>query len=151
MVMIIRCTRCIPLLLMGPHLRKGYTLFTENCCTSPSLATFFWKYNFKWTIQIIQISFFFNLYFAASQPTLGQFWGGSFTHPMLIIVFLYTQPICHQGPCNMVRSLSLVEHQVGFEPETFQFWLQLLNPCNNIIDTDLKKDPSNNPHTIAYK
>ena len=58
---------------------------------------------------------------------------------------------CHQGPCNMVGSLSLVEHQVGFEPETFQFWLQLLNPCNNIIDTDLKKDPSNNPHTIPYK
>ena len=39
--------------------------------------------------------FFFNCYLAAPWPTLGHYWGGSLTHPMLIIAFLPIRPEDH--------------------------------------------------------
>ena len=47
---------------------------------------------------------------------------------MLIIAFVHTQPEGHREPRNEVGSLSPAEHLVGFEPGTFQFLLQRLNP-----------------------
>ena len=35
---------------------------------------------------------FFNNYLAAPQPTLGHYWGGSLTHPILIIMFYIFAP-----------------------------------------------------------
>ena len=48
--------------------------------------------------------------------------------PLLIIVFVQVQPEGHWEPHNNeVGSLSLAECLAGFEPGTFQFWLQHLN------------------------
>ena len=46
---------------------------------------------------------------------------------------LQNQPEGHQKPCNEVRSLSLAKHLVGFEPGTFWFWLQRLNPLGHSL------------------
>ena len=71
---------------------------------------------------------FFNCYFVAFWPAFGHYQWGSFTHSMLITVFLYIQPKGHREPWNESGSLSLAKSLVGFESETFQFWLQRLNP-----------------------
>ena len=47
---------------------------------------------------------------------------------MLITCVLHIRPEGHLGPRNEVGSLSPAEHLVGFEPTTFRFWLQRLNP-----------------------
>ena len=46
-------------------------------------------------------------------------------------VFLHFRPEGHREPRNEVGSLSLAEHLVGFEPGTFQFLLQRLNPLGH--------------------
>ena len=62
------------------------------------------------------------------RPTLGHYQGGNLTDPMLITYVLHIQPEGHQEPCNEVGSLSSAERLVGFEPGTFWFWSQCLNP-----------------------
>ena len=75
--------------------------------------------------------FFFNCYLAVSRPTFDHFQGDSLTNPMLITVFVQVRPEGH-GEChNEVGSLNPVEHLAGFEPGTFQFWLQRLNPLGH--------------------
>ena len=69
----------------------------------------------------------FDCYLATPWPTLGHYRGGSLTHLMLITCVLHIWPKGHQEPCNKIESLSLVEHLVGFELGTFQFWSQCLN------------------------
>ena len=73
---------------------------------------------------------------AAPWPTLGQYWGDSLTHPMLITAFSHFQPEGHQEPHNEVGSLSLTTCLVGFEPGTFQFWLIHLNPLGHSPPSD---------------
>ena len=41
------------------------------------------------------------------------------------------RPEGHQEPYNKVGYLSLAEHLLGFEPGTFRFWLQYLNPLGH--------------------
>ena len=69
----------------------------------------------------------FNCYLAVPKPTLGHYWGGSVTHPMLITELLHVRPKSHREPHNEVGSLSLAERLLGFELETFQFWWQCPN------------------------
>ena len=74
----------------------------------------------------------------APQSTLGHYRGGSLTHPMLITCVLHIWPEGHREPRNEVGSLSPAEHIVGFEPGTFRFWSQCLNPLGHF------------PHAVPY-
>ena len=56
---------------------------------------------------------FFNCYFVAFWPAFGHYQWGSFTHSMLITVFLYIQPKGHREPWNESGSLSLAKSLVG--------------------------------------
>ena len=47
---------------------------------------------------------------------------------MLITCILHIRPEGHREPRNQVGSLSPAERLVGFEPGTFRFWSQRLNP-----------------------
>ena len=47
---------------------------------------------------------------------------------MLITAFVHVRPEGHREPRNEVGSLSPAERLAGFEPGTFRFWLQRLNP-----------------------
>ena len=58
---------------------------------------------------------------------------------MLITAFLQVRPEGHREPRNEVGSLSPAEGLAGFEPVTFRFWLQHLNP------------PDHSPQRIAKK
>ena len=51
---------------------------------------------------------------------LGPFSWGSFTHQILVTVFLQFRPEGHLEPLNKVGSLSLAECLVGFELGNFQ-------------------------------
>ena len=44
---------------------------------------------------------------------------------------LHIQPEGHREPCNEVGSLSLAERLVWFEPGTFRFLRQCLNPLSH--------------------
>ena len=70
-------------------------------------------------------------YLAAPRPTSGNYLGDSLTHPMLITAFLHIRPEAHREPRSEVGSLSLAERLAGFEPGTFQFWSQRLNPLGH--------------------
>ena len=50
---------------------------------------------------------------------------------MLITAFLQIRPEGHQEPRNEVQSWSPADRLVGFEPKTFRFWLQRLNPLGH--------------------
>ena len=74
-------------------------------------------------------SSFFNCYLPAPRPTLAHSQGNSLTTSMLITAFLLsilTQG--HQEPLNEIGFLNLVDCLVGFEPGTFWFSSQRLNP-----------------------
>ena len=72
--------------------------------------------------------FFFNCYLAVPRPTLGHSQGDSLTNPMLITAYVRIRPKGQQEPRSEVGSLSLVDLLAGFEPGTFQFLFQRLNP-----------------------
>ena len=74
---------------------------------------------------------FSNCYLAAPRPTLGHYQGGSFTHPMLMTCILHIRTEGHREPRSEVGSLSPAERLVGFEPGTFRFWSQRLNPLGH--------------------
>ena len=78
--------------------------------------------------------FFFlkkNCCLAAPRPTLSHYRGGSLTHQMLITCVLHIWPEGHREPRNGVGSIGPAERLVGFEPGTFQFWSQCLNPLGH--------------------
>ena len=85
-----------------------------------------------------QRKFFFNCYLATPHPTWGHYWGGSLTHPMLSTCILHIQPEGHQEPQNKVGSLSPAKHLVEFEPRTFWFWSQCLNPLGHSPQMSVK-------------
>ena len=65
-------------------------------------------------------------------PTLGHSRGDSLTNPMLITAFfVHIRPEGHREPRNEVGSLSPAERLVGFEPGTFRFIVQRLNPLGH--------------------
>ena len=75
-----------------------------------------------------ELSTFLNLYqypqFPIPSLPHSQLWA-------IIEAFLYIQPEGHQEPHNEFGSLSPDECLVRFEPGTFQFWLQCLNPLGH--------------------
>ena len=87
-------------------------------------------YNKKW-IEIYFSVLFFNCYLTVPQPTLGHSQGDSLTNLKLITTFVKVWPKGHWEPHNKVGSLSPPEHLTGFEPGSFQFWLQCLNPLGH--------------------
>ena len=98
--------------------------------TEPSSENFLnweldsWPDSEQYSMDIL----FSNCYLAAPRPTLGHYQGGSFTHPMLITCILHIRPEGHRESRSEVGSLSPAERLVGFEPGTFRFWSQRLNP-----------------------
>ena len=50
---------------------------------------------------------------------------------MLITALLPIRPEGHQESRNEVQSWSPADRLVGFEPKTFRFWLQRLNPLGH--------------------
>ena len=75
-------------------------------------------YMYVYTCIYIYI-YIYICYMAAPQPTLGQYWADSLTHPMLITVFWLR--FTRGSPGLMwFGSGSLVEHLMGFKPGTFQ-------------------------------
>ena len=70
---------------------------------------------------------FFNCYLAVPRPTLSHSQGDSLTNSMLMTAFVHVRPEDHRETCNEIGSLSLAECLAGFQPGTFQFWLQRLN------------------------
>ena len=83
-----------------------------------------------------KLLFFFNCYLAVPQTTLGHSEGDSLTNPMSITLFVHILPKGHQEPCNEVGSLSPADSLAGFEPGTFQFLLQCLNPLGHSPQID---------------
>ena len=82
-------------------------------------------------LHILLSLHFFNCYLAAPRPTLGHCRRDSLIHSMLISAFLKLRPEDHWEPHSEVGSLSPAERLVGFELETFPFWLQRLNPLGH--------------------
>ena len=52
---------------------------------------------------------------------------------MFITCVLHVRPEGHREPRNEVGSLGLAKCQVGFEPGTFRFWSQCLNPLGHSV------------------
>ena len=105
-----------------------------------SLTTFWCLYDCLWTdfihcsdVSIVDFEqlIFLNCYLAAPRPSLGYYRGGSLTHPMLIACVLHIRPEGRREPRSGVGSLSPAECLVGFEPGTFRFWSQHLNPLGH--------------------
>ena len=66
---------------------------------------------------------FFISHLAVLRPTLDHWQGGSFTQPMLIRTLFQVWPEDHWEPRNETGSQTLTSALVGFEPETFRFWV----------------------------
>ena len=77
------------------------------------------------------VDFFFNCYLVVPQPTLCHSQGASLSNQMLITAYVHIRPKGHWEPHSEVGSLSLTECLAGFEPGTFQFLLQCLNPLGH--------------------
>ena len=93
---------------------------------------FFWTRVVPPVLQNVFFFFFLNnCYLAVPQPTLGHSQGDTLTNPMLITAFVQVRPESHREPRNEVGSLSTAERLVGFDPGTFRFWLQRLNPLGH--------------------
>ena len=76
--------------------------------------------------------YFFSCYLAVPRPTFDHYRGHSLTQPMLIVAFyLHFQIKGHREHRNEIGSLSPYEGLVGFEPATFHFLLQRLNPLGH--------------------
>ena len=87
------------------------------------------KNKFSWEISVlIYLIFLTVIWLPHSLPTSGHYRGSSLIHLMLITVLLHFWPEGHREPCNKVWSLSQAKLLMGFEPGTFRFWLQCLNP-----------------------
>ena len=103
-------------------------LARSNCCRKFFLVPeSLW---FSKEMDLGTISFF-KCYLAVPQPTLGHSQGDSLTNMMLITAFVQFRPEGHCEPCNEVGSLRPAGCLVMFELETFQFWLQCLNPLGH--------------------
>ena len=88
-------------------------------------------HDFQIIIELVSFWYvFFYVFLAAPRPTLGHYRGSSLIHPMLITCTLDIRPEGHREPCNEVGSLGLAERLVRFEPGTFRFWSQRLNPLD---------------------
>ena len=81
--------------------------------------------------EVYNLSPFLISYVAALQPTLGHCPRGSLTDPMLITAF--KTYLIRKSPCNEVGSQNLAKHPVRFEPRSFRFAMQCLNPlCHSL-------------------
>ena len=92
---------------------------------------------FDWFLLCEVYIYFFNCYLAVPRPTFGHSQGD--VNPMLITAFVHVQPKGHREPRNKVGSLSPAERLVGFEPGTFRFLLQRLNPLGHSLQKSTKK------------
>ena len=83
-----------------------------------------WKYFSLWR-------FFFFLLFGSPTANFEPLSRRQPHSPNVNHLHLHIQPEGHWQPRNKVGSLSLAKRLVGFEPETFQFWPQRLNPLGH--------------------
>ena len=83
---------------------------------------------------------FYNCYLAVPRPTFGHSQGDSLTNPVLITAFVPIWPEGHREPRNEVGSLSPAERLAGFEPGTFRFLLQRLNPLSIFKSKQIKTE-----------
>ena len=83
----------------------------------------FFEKNIVSHIWLKKSSFLTSIFAAAPRATLGQYWGDSLTHLMLVTVFLQIWGKGHQEACNEVGSLSQTKHLVVFEARTLWFYL----------------------------
>ena len=65
-------------------------------------------------------------------PTFDHSQGDSLTNLMLITSFYRFRPKSYWEPCNKFGSLSPAKNQVEFKLGTFWFWLQHLNPLDQL-------------------
>ena len=73
----------------------------------------------------------FLLLFASTMVNFGPLsWGQPHWLNVTHCIF-YFRPKSHWEPHNKVGSLRPAEHLVGFEPRTFWFWLQGINPLSH--------------------
>ena len=100
---------------------KGFAVTPSYCLTIISVV---------YMVFFIYL-FFFTCYLAVPRPALGHSQGDSLTNLMFITAFVYIPPEGHREPRNEVGSLSPAERLVGFEPGTFRFLLQRLNPLGH--------------------
>ena len=89
------------------------------------------KLSAKHNLHVKPEGVFFNCYLAAPRPALDHYREGRLTHLMLIICILYIRPESHREPRSEVVFLSPAERLVGFEPGTFRFSSQRLNPLGH--------------------
>ena len=75
--------------------------------------------------------FFFLSAIWLPHSQLWDFIKGQFHSPNVNHCSLHFRPEGHREPCNKVGSLSPAEHLVGFEPRTFRFLLQHVNPLGH--------------------
>ena len=102
--------------------------------------------NFDKVTELLIFLVFFNCYLTVRWPSFGHSQGDSFTNPMLITAFVQVWPKGHREPRNEVGSLSSTDRLLGFEPGTFRFWLEHLNPlgycpkeCSPILHIQARK------------
>ena len=95
--------------------------FLLNCYYGNSASAII----FRRSLEKIQISFGKHLRNCRVPKQISET-----VHPMLITAFWYTESERHQEPCKKVGSLSPAEHLVGFEPDTFRFWLKHVSPLD---------------------
>ena len=109
---------------------KGLYIFTFISITGFERRFIAWNKFSQVNLKGIFL-FFFNCYLAVPRPTLSHSQGNSLTNLMLITVFVQVRPEGHWEPRNEVGSLSPAERLAGFEPGTFRFLFQCLNPLGH--------------------
>ena len=82
-------------------------------------------------LQKLWKMFFFYLLFGCPTANFGPLSRGQPHSPNVNHCSIHFQPQGHREPRNKVGSLSPAEHLVGFEPRTFRFLLQHLNPLGH--------------------
>ena len=105
-------------------------MFTNFVCT---IFTFFknlfYIISLCW-LPTVQPADFFNCYLTAPRPTLDHYRGkASITHVHHCV--LHFRPEEHWEPRNEASSLSPAGRLMRFEPGTFRFLLQRLNPLGH--------------------
>ena len=114
------CCRCL----------KGSLIRLCIFCNSNPVQIFPWNLYFERPdfgqlfcyIDIVYV-IFFNCYLAVPRPILGYYRADNLTQPMLITTFFHCRLDGRREPRSGVESLGPTERLVGFEQETFRFWL----------------------------
>ena len=109
-------------------------------CKLNSKEPFYKWWHFRldtWTYAYVNSAYSVSncIFVTAIWLSYGQLWAilketASLTQ-VLITAFVQVRPEGHREPRNKVGSLSPAECLAGFQPRTFWFWLQRLNPLGH--------------------